>query len=97
MGSFSVDILEVCFLGVGVFFVAEGGEKNGSLGSLDFGSFDRELCVFIHHSLKLTFSHLKMEGWKTILSFWVLAYFQVLLLFVLGSVKGMEWNIPPGK
>ena len=27
-------------------------------------------------SLKLTFSPLKMDGWKTILSFWVSAYFQ---------------------
>ena len=27
-------------------------------------------------SLKLTFSHLKMDGWKTSVSFWVSAYFQ---------------------
>ena len=37
-------------------------------------------------SLKLTCSHLKMDGWKTSLSFWVSAYFQVLLLLVSGSV-----------
>ena len=28
-------------------------------------------------SLKLTFSHLKMDGWNMIFSFWVSAYFQV--------------------
>ena len=33
-------------------------------------------------SLKLTFSHLKMDGWNTILSFWDFAYFQVRLLLV---------------
>ena len=27
-------------------------------------------------SLKLTFSHLKMDGWHTIVSFWGPAYFQ---------------------
>ena len=37
-------------------------------------------------SLKLTFSHLKMDGWNTILSFWDFAYFQVRLLLVLGRV-----------
>ena len=28
-------------------------------------------------SLKLTFSHLKMDGWNTIVSFWGPAHFQV--------------------
>ena len=30
---------------------------------------------------------LKMDGWNTILSYWVSAYFQVLLLLVLGRVN----------
>ena len=33
-------------------------------------------------SLKLTFSHLKMDVWNTIVSFWVPPYFQGLLLLV---------------
>ena len=37
-------------------------------------------------SLKLTFSHLKMDGWNTILSYWVSAYFQGRLLLVSGRV-----------
>ena len=36
--------------------------------------------------LKLTFSHLKMDGWNTIVSFWGPAYFQGLLLLVSGRV-----------
>ena len=40
-------------------------------------------------------SHLKIDGWNTILSFWVTAHFQGLLLLVFGSVvdKGCinEW------
>ena len=38
-------------------------------------------------SLKLTFSHLKMDGWNAIVSFWGPAYFQGRLLLVLGSVS----------
>ena len=37
-------------------------------------------------SLKLTFSHLKMDGWNTIVSFWGPAYFQVLKTLVSGRV-----------
>ena len=37
-------------------------------------------------SLKLTW-HLKMDGWNTILSFWVPAYFQGRKTLVLGSVS----------
>ena len=48
------------------------------------GDFLFMLFLFQHvlrlPSLKLTFSPLKMDGWNTILSYWVLAYFQVLLL-----------------
>ena len=33
--------------------------------------------IYILPSMKLTFSHLKMDGWKTILSFCGPAYFQV--------------------
>ena len=39
------------------------------------------------HSLKLTISPLKMDGWNTSLSFWVSAYFQVRWLLVLGRVS----------
>ncbi len=38
------------------------------------------------HSLKLTFSPLKLDGWNTRPSFWGPAYFQGLLLLVSGSV-----------
>ena len=38
-------------------------------------------------SLKTNSSPLKMDGWKMILSFWVSAYFQGLLLLVSGRVK----------
>ena len=33
--------------------------------------------ILVTHSLKLTFSPLKMDGWKTIVSFWDSAYFPV--------------------
>ena len=43
------------------------------------------LCEFAHFpSLKLTFSHLKIDGWKTILSFWVSAYSLGLSMLVIG-------------
>ena len=36
-----------------------------------------------------------MDGWKTILSFWGLAYFQVLLLLVSGSVHNSSFKYKP--
>ena len=46
-------------------------------------------CSFrrLVHSLKLTFSPLKIDSWNTILSFWGPAYFQELVLLVLGRVS----------
>ena len=46
----------------------------------------QQLLVKLVASLKLTFSPLKMDGWNTILSYWVSAYFQGLLLLVSGRV-----------
>ena len=37
----------------------------------------------------------KMDGWKTILSFWGLAYFQVLLLLVSGSAHNSSFKYKP--
>ena len=41
-------------------------------------------------SLKLTFSHLKMDGWKTILSFWNGIFFEMVCLLVLGGVPDLS-------
>ena len=45
------------------------------------------ISLFQLPSLKLTFSHLRMDGWNTILSYWVSAYAYVLLLLVSGRVQ----------
>ncbi len=39
-------------------------------------------------------SHLKMDGWNTIVSFWGPAYFQALWLLVLGSVSHNNYLKP---
>ena len=40
--------------------------------------------------------HPKMDGWNTIVSFWVSAYFQVLWLLVSGRVNMWKKNHPDG-
>ena len=47
-------------------------------------SIFRGVSLFLLPSLKLTFSHLKMDGWNTIVSFWDFSYFRVGLLLVSG-------------
>ena len=52
---------------------------------MEDASFREGICGEILPSLKLTASlPLKMDGWNTILSYWVEAYFQGLLLLVSG-------------
>ena len=50
----------------------------------------RPLSLLKLPSLKLTFSHLKMDGWNTILSFWGPPYFQGLWLLVSGRVDSRQ-------
>ena len=61
------------------------------------------MVVVNNPSLKLTFWHLKMDGWNTIFSFWGLAYFQGRKMLVSGSViipnnnHRLIGKISPGK
>ena len=56
----------------------DGNQKSGS---------PNQLRLVVNALPETNSSHLKMDGWNTIVSFWGPAYFQVRLLLVSGSVS----------